>query len=89
MNGHPRALMKTILRQCEAPVEIYNLQASHHRFVGLHGRVWLTKGQISKTSPTRNDFWNFFWMLISIQAVQGDTREGPEPLPELKKAEYW
>ena len=24
MNGHPRARMKLILRQCETPVKIYN-----------------------------------------------------------------
>jgi len=39
MNGHPGARMKTILRQCEAPVKIFNLQASQHRFIGLNG--WL------------------------------------------------
>ena len=35
MNGHPRARMDTILRQCEAPVKIYNSRwfpASNYRF---------------------------------------------------------
>jgi len=26
----------------------------------------------------------FFWIFISIQGVQGATREGPEPISEVK-----
>ena len=39
MNEHPRARMDTILRQREAPVKIYKLQAFQYRFKGQNGRV--------------------------------------------------
>ncbi len=48
MNGHPRARMTIILRQCEAPVKIFDLQAPQHRFTGLNARLWLAKGENEK-----------------------------------------
>jgi len=38
-----------------------------------------------KTVQNIDYFFFFFWILISIQGVQAAIREGPEPIPELKK----
>ena len=84
MNGHPRARINTILRHCEAPIKIYNLQASQHRFIGLNGRLWLAKGQIWKTCPKHVFLLTLFLNLISIQGIQGTIPDGLEPILELK-----
>ena len=60
MIGHPIARMETILRQGEAPVKIFNLQASQHRSLGPSGRIWLAKGPIGKTCT------NFWFLKISL-----------------------
>ena len=84
MNGHPIARMDTILRQCEAPVKIYDSRwfpASKYRF------KWsfiAGQGSNIKILKKKSKFWIFFWSFISIQGVQGAIWEGPEPIPELK-----
>ena len=61
MNGHPRARMNTILRQCEAPVKIFNLQASQHRFIGPS--TWsIIAGQGSNMEKMSNtSIFLIFW----------------------------
>ena len=85
MNGHPRARMKLILRQYETEVKIFNSRwfpASNYRF------KWsniASQGSNMKKTSKKSIFQIFFWIFLSIQGVQGAIREGPEPIPELKK----
>ena len=83
MNGHPRARINTILRQCEAPVKTFKSRwfpASNYRF------KWsfiAGQGSTIKMLKKNQNFEFFFWSFISIQGVQGAIREVPEPIPEL------
>ena len=85
MNGHPRARMKTILRQCEAPITIYNsIKVSQYPITGPNVRLWLTKGRKQKNNVPNLKKSKEKLIFVSIQGVQGAIWEGPEPIQEMK-----
>ena len=81
MNGHPIARTKMILRQCEAPVKIYN---SRWFPASNYSVKWSIMAGQSSTIKKMVNFLALFFDFISIQVVQGAIWEGPELIPEVK-----
>ena len=63
MNGHPRARMSIIWRQCEADVKIFNLQAFQHRFMVQMVDYSCPRVQYEKNLQNVDILKLFFWFL--------------------------
>ena len=84
MNGHPRARTDTILRHREAPVKIYNLRASQHRFIGLNGRLQLAKGPIQKNRSNNRFLKICFGFFYRSRGSRGASGRVQNRSPSLK-----